>query len=169
MDHFRKSLDPVEMCVRDSEFDKRRVQYRDGATKSIMTWIQGVLTSIRREIGPCGHLGNFLVRRARVRDDSGRSPQIELDPERSFDGALSRQSVYEQTSGNLRHTESVQNDKVQKRDWRQKLEQVSRATTRPPKRPTSLHSLTLCQTARVSVIFVSRRSGQSQTSEAMTQ
>ena len=68
MDHFRKSLDPVEMCVRDSEIDKRRDQYRDCATKSIMTW----------------NLGNFLARRARVRDDPGRSPQIELEPERSF-------------------------------------------------------------------------------------
>ena len=31
----------------------------------------------------------FLARRARVRDDPGRSPQIELEPERSFDGPLS--------------------------------------------------------------------------------
>ena len=81
MDHFRKSLDPVEMSVRDSEIDKRRDQQRDGATKSIMTWIQGVMASIRREIGPCGNFGNFLARRARVRDDSGRSLQIELDLE----------------------------------------------------------------------------------------
>ena len=44
------------------------------------------------------------MHRARVRDDPGRSPQIELDPERSFDGPLSGQSVYEQTSGVLRHT-----------------------------------------------------------------
>ena len=29
-------------------------------------------------------LGNFLARRARVRDDPGRSPQIELELERSF-------------------------------------------------------------------------------------
>ena len=52
-----------------------------------------------------------------MRDDSGRSPQIELEPERSFDGPLSGQSVYEQTSGVLRHTESVRGDKVQEQDW----------------------------------------------------
>ena len=69
-------------------------------------------------------LENFLTsvevdkfRRARVRDDPGRSPQIELEPERSFDGPLSGQSVYEQTSGVLRHTESVRGDKVQEQDW----------------------------------------------------
>ena len=62
-------------------------------------------------------LKNFLARRARVRDDPGRSPQIELEPERSFDGPLSGQSVYEQTSGVLRHTESVRGDKVQEQDW----------------------------------------------------
>ena len=72
------------MSVCDSEIDKRRDQQRDGAKKSIMTWIQGVMASIRREIGPCGNLENFLARRARVRDDPGRSPQIELEPERSF-------------------------------------------------------------------------------------
>ena len=66
---------------------------------------------------PPSRLTNFLVRRARVRDDSGRSPQIELEPERSFDGPLSGQSVYEQTSGVLRHTESVRGDKVQEQDW----------------------------------------------------
>ena len=38
-----------------------------------------------------------------MRDDPGRSPQIELDPERSFDGPLSGQSVYEQSSGVFRH------------------------------------------------------------------
>ena len=64
MYHFRKSLDPVEMCVRGSEIDKRRVQNRDGATKSIMAWIQEVLTSILTKIGPCGNVGNFLARRA---------------------------------------------------------------------------------------------------------
>ena len=55
---------------------------------------------------------NFLARRARARDDSGRSLHIELDP-------VSRQSVYEQTSGVPLHTESVQDDKVQKQDWKQ--------------------------------------------------
>ena len=59
----------------------------------------------------------FLVRRARVRDDPGRSPQIELEPERSFGGPLSGQSVYEQTSGVLRHTKRVRDDKVQEQDW----------------------------------------------------
>ena len=53
---------------------------------------------------PSGNFEKFLVHRARVRDDPGRSPQIELEPERSFDGPLSGQSVYEQTSGVLRHT-----------------------------------------------------------------
>ena len=38
----------------------------------------------RRNLGHPGNLENFLVRRARVRDDPGRSPQIELEPERSF-------------------------------------------------------------------------------------
>ena len=52
-----------------------------------------------------------------MRDDPGRSPQIELDPERSFDGPLSGQSVYEQTSGVLRHTRSVRGFKVQEQDW----------------------------------------------------
>ena len=61
-------------------------------------------------------LKNFLARRARVRDDPGRSPQIELEPERSFDGPLSGQSVYEQTRGVLRHIENVQDDKVQVQD-----------------------------------------------------
>ena len=61
-------------------------------------------------------LKNFLVRRARVRDDPGRSPQIELEPERSFVRPLSGQSVYEQTSGVLRHTESVRGHKVQEQD-----------------------------------------------------
>ena len=104
------------MSVCDSEIDKRRDQQRD-AKKSIMTWIQGVMASIRREIGPCGNLENFLARRARVQDDPGRSPQIELEPGEVFDGPLSGQSVYEQTSGVLRHTESVRGDKVQEQDW----------------------------------------------------
>ena len=129
---------------------------------------EGVLpltASIRREIGPCGNFGNFIARRARVRDDSRMAPQVELDLERSFDGALSHQSVYEQTSENLRHTESVQNDKVQKRDWTQMLEQKSRAP--PAQATTSRHRLTRCQAASVSVITKSGRSGQSQTPEAM--
>ena len=61
----------------------------------------------------------FLVRRARVRDDPGRWPEIELEPEISFNALLSGQYVYEQTSGVLRHTESVRDDKVQEQDWRQ--------------------------------------------------
>ena len=60
-------------------------------------------------------LKHFL---ALVRDDPGRSRQIELEPERSFDGPLSGQSVYEQTSGVLQHTESVRDDDVQEQDWR---------------------------------------------------
>ena len=120
------------MCVRDSEIDKRRDQYRDGATKSIMTWIQGVLASIRREIEPCGNLGNFLARRARVRDDSGKRHRSSSTWREVFDRAFSRQYVYEQTSGVLRHTESERGDKVQEQDWRQALEQKSRA---PPARP----------------------------------
>ena len=38
---------------------------------------------------------------------------------KSFDGALSQQSVCEQTSGVSRHAESVRDDKVQEQDWRQ--------------------------------------------------
>ena len=49
---------------------------------------------------------------------------------RSFDGSLSRQPVCEQTSGVLRHTERVQDDKVQKQDWKQSLEKSS--AYRPP-------------------------------------
>ena len=49
-----------------------------------------------------------------------------------FDGPLSGQSVHEQTSGVLHGTESVRDDKVQEQDWRQALEQESRA---PPARP----------------------------------
>ena len=45
----------------------------------------------------------------------------------------------------------------------------SRAHHQPAQATTSLHSLTRCQAARVSVIFKSGRSGQSQTPEAMTQ
>ena len=41
---------------------------------------------------------------------------------RSFDGSLSRQPVCEQTRGVLRHTERVQDGKVQKQDWKQSLE-----------------------------------------------
>ena len=37
-----------------------------------------------RNLGHPGILEKFRTRRARVRDDSGRSPQIELEPERSF-------------------------------------------------------------------------------------
>ena len=101
-------------------------------------------------------------------DDSGRSPQIELEPERSFDGPLSGQSVYEQTRGVLRHTESVRDDKVQEQDWRHALEQESRT---PPARPrdditAQSHSVLGGQSVRMTK---SRRSGQSQTPEAMTQ
>ena len=69
-----------------------------------------------------------------MRDDAGRSPHIELKLERSFGGALSRQSVFEQTCGVFRHTESVQDDKVLKQDWKQRLEKKFRA---PPARPRS--------------------------------
>ena len=96
-------------------------------------------------------LKNFLVRRARVLDDPGRSPQIELEPERSFGGPLSGQSVCEQTSGVLRHTESVRDDKVQEQDWRQALEQKSHAPPGPPKRR---HHCTVSLGAMVSDIQV---------------
>ena len=115
-----------------------------------MTWIQGVMASIRREIGPCGNLENFLARRARVRDDPR---QVAADRARAGEKFLmahfSGQSVYEQTGGVLRHTESVRGDKVQEQDWREALEKNSRA---PPARPRgdSLHDLTLCQAAKVS-------------------
>ena len=76
--------------------------------------------------------------------------------------------VYEQTSGVLRHTESVRGYKIQEQDLRQALEQESRA---PPARPSDDitarshsvpggHSVTMTK---------SRRSGLSQTPEAMTQ
>ena len=103
-----------------------------------------------------------------MRDDPGRSPQIELEPERSFDGPLSGQSVYEQTSGGLPHTESVRDDKVQEQDWRRALELKSPA---PPARPSD--DITAQSRSvpggRVSVTSKSGRSGQSQTPEAMTQ
>ena len=95
-----------------------------------------------------------------MRDDPGRSPQIELEPERSFDGPLSGQSVYEQTSGT----------KSRNRTGRQALEQKSRA---PPARPSDditaqSHSVPCGQS--VSDIQVrTLRTGQSQTPEAMTQ
>ena len=103
-----------------------------------------------------------------MRDDPGRSPQIELDPERSFDGPLSGQSVYEQTSGILRHTESVRDGQVQEQDLKQALEQKSRA---PPARPrgditAQSHSVPGGQSVRMTKF---RRSGLSQTPEAMTQ
>ena len=103
-----------------------------------------------------------------MRDDLGGSPQIELEPERSFDGPLSSQSVYEQTCGVFRHTESVRDVKVQEQDWRQALEQKSRA---PPARPcdditAQSHSVPCGQSVKMTK---SRRSGQSQTPEAMTQ
>ena len=139
MDHFRKFLDPWRcVYVTANLGTSAEISIAHGATRSIMTWNQGVGEGLfriwprfARELGPSGKLGNFLVRRARVRDDPGRSPQIELEPERSFDGPLSGQSVYEQTSGVLRHTESVRGDKVQEQDLKQ-LEQKSRA---PPARP----------------------------------
>ena len=51
---------------------------------------------------------------------------------RSFDGSLSRQLVCEQTSGVLRHTERVQDDKVQKQDWKQSSGEKVLRTARPP-------------------------------------
>ena len=66
-----------------------------------------------------------------MRDDSGRSPHIELDLERSFDGALSRRSVYEQTSWVLRHRESVQDESPETGLEAQLREKVQR-TARPP-------------------------------------
>ena len=65
-----------------------------------------------------------------------------------FDGPLSGQSVYEQTSGVLQHTESVRDDKVQEQYWRQALEQKLRAP--PAHVATSHHDLTRCQAAKVS-------------------
>ena len=54
---------------------------------------------------------------------------------RSFDGTLSRQPVCEQTRGVLRHTERVQDDKVQKQDWKQSLKKKKFCV--PPARPRS--------------------------------
>ena len=106
--------------------------YCDTATGQVV--ISPVVYPYLASICKAEILKNFLVRRARVRDDPGRSPPIELEPERSFVGPLSGQSVYEQTSGVLRHTESVQDDKVQKQDWKQSLEKKFCV---PPARPRS--------------------------------
>ena len=57
------------------------------------------------------------VRRARVRDDPAGRRRSSSSRREVFDGPLSGQSVYEQTSGVLRHTESVRGDKVQEQDW----------------------------------------------------
>ena len=119
---------------------------------------------VAEKLGKDAILRNFLAGRARVQDDPGRFPHIELDLERSFDGALSCQSVCEQTGGVLRHTESVRDDKVQEEDWKQSLEKKFSA---PPARPTARsHSWPGGQSVRMTK---SRRSGQSQTPEAMTQ
>ena len=103
--------------------------------------------SICREIG----------HRARVRDASNKTPHIELEPERSFVGPLSGQSVYEQTSGVLRHTGTG-------------LEACAGAkVARPPARPhgditSQFHSVPGGQSVRMTK---SGRSGQSQTHEAL--
>ena len=80
-------------------------------------------------------LENFLfsaVRRARVRDDPGRSPQIELEPEREvFDGHFPASPSMSRPNRVLRHTESVRGDKVQEQDWRQ----GAGAKVAPPARP----------------------------------
>ena len=99
-----------------------------------------------------------------MRDDSGRSLHIELHLERIFDGLLSGQSLHEQTSGVLRHTESVQG----RQKSRNRTEQQSLA---PPARPRGditarSHSVPGGQSVKMTK---SRRSGQSQTPEAMTQ
>ena len=106
--------------------------------------------------------------RARVRDDSNKTPHVELEPEGSFVGPLSGQSVYEQTSGVLRHTESVRDVKVHEQDWREALEQKSARATRPPtRRHHFLNSLTRCQAGQSVRMTKSGRSGQSQTHEAL--
>ena len=66
-----------------------------------------------------------------MRDDSGRLLHIELDLERSL-VAHFPPVFFEQTSGVLRHTESVQDDKVQKQDWKQSLEKKVQRTARLP-------------------------------------
>ena len=53
---------------------------------------------------------------------------------RNFSGTLSRQPVCEQTSGVLRHTERVQDDRVQKKDRKLSLEKKFCV---PPARPRS--------------------------------
>ena len=93
MDHFRKSLDPVEMWVRDSEIDKRRDQYRDGATKSIMTWIQGVLRARRDLTSRSSVFGLDLQRNWALREfgkfphasssSAGRPRQVAADRART--------------------------------------------------------------------------------------
>ena len=107
-------------------------------------------------------------RRLVVDTEPVRSPQIELEPERSFDGPLSGQSVCEQTSGVLRHTGSVRGDKVQEQDLKLALEQKSRAPAARPRGDITArsHSVPGGHSVRVTK---SRRSGQLQTLEATTQ
>ena len=64
----------VESCL----FSQERIQQRIGCRLSTFPFFSS-------EFSPSpSRLKNFLVRRARVRGDPGRSPQIELEPERSF-------------------------------------------------------------------------------------
>ena len=64
----------VESCL----FSQERIQQRIGCRLSTFPFFSSEFSS-----SP-SRLKNFLVRRARVRGDPGRSPQIELEPERSF-------------------------------------------------------------------------------------
>ena len=75
-----------------------------------------------------GHAGNLEIS-SRVELKSGRLQHVAADKSstrKSFDGALSRQSVRE------RSTQSGRDDKVQEQVWRQALEQKLRAPLARP-------------------------------------
>ena len=103
-----------------------RIQQRTGGRLSTFPYVSSKFPFLRRgcKISSCVELECGTTPASRRRSSSSRREV--------FDCPLSGQSVCEQTSGVLRHTESVRDDKVQEQDWRQALEQKSRA---PPARP----------------------------------
>ena len=122
MDHFRKSLDRWRCVYVTAKSTSAEIS--NGASKSIMTWIQGVSEGLFR-IWPrftekLGHAG-IWKNSSCVELECGTTPAGRRRSSSSrrevFDGPLSGQSVYEQTSGVLRHTESVRGDKIQEQDW----------------------------------------------------
>ena len=87
---------------------------------------------------------NFLVRRARVRDDPGRSPQVELDPEKVLMHFPVSLSVSRQ-AGSSAHR------KCARRQSPGTEQEAGAGAHHPPAHAaTSLHGLTLCEAAKVS-------------------